>query len=755
MTTIHITYNPFTVETAIIYDENNLVETGVLSQFKNERFQVWVEQIIPILMDDILNEDTFTIVFQGTTPDFEDLEEVCRHFNETKGTHISLEHIQAKETEDKIKELSKIVKHMQSGPFEALKDERIQKDFEKAVNSEFEIGVIATMSSGKSTLINAMLGVELMPSKNEACTAVIAQIKNEKDREGFIGACYDRFGNEIIGETQITDEDMQRFNENEEVSTIKITGNIPGIESYDMNLVLVDTPGPNNSMNSAHRDHTYRVIKNDSKPMVLYVLNGTNLSTDDDNTLLTAVADQMRVGGKQSKDRFIFAVNKVDQFDPDNGEDVGEILENVKEYLAKHGIKNPNIFPVSAEVAKVIRMQQNGLELTRKQKSTFNDSVFFAEEPKLHLNQYSPISRSAKNHIQASISNAKAEGDAHTEALYHSGLPAIEVAINEYLEKYALTSKISNAITTFQKIIEDQQMVQSLMEELERNKEERQNMHEQMTRIEKILADGKKAFILKEKIQQLDIDITDDIERVQGKIQQELTSISNVFNDSKISKNEANSKITKSRKKIDALQSDVLTDLEKITAEYMTTSAEKLVAEYKSYVKEIVDQTGMDSMKFDQVKLLTASLPGVDELVSQHTFSKEEVVGTRTVYNDSKKWYKPWTWTQSKSYEEDEYGIVEYVDGIKLRNEFISPVKQSLDDNIHNALEHLEEQKTMLRDRFVQELDILDGKLSEKVAEIKELAKGEQFLAQQIKINEEKKSWLNDLVAQLDRILEI
>src|SRR5690606_16865721 len=139
---------------------------------------------------------------------------------------------------------------------------------------------------------------------------------------------YDRSGKEIIGEMHITADDMAQFNENEDVSTIKIAGNIQRIQSYEENIVLVDTQGPNNSMNSTHRDHTYRVIKNDSKPMVLYVLNGTNLSTDDDNTLLAAVAAQMRVGGKQSKDRFIFAVNKVDQFDPGKNEDVGRILEN-------------------------------------------------------------------------------------------------------------------------------------------------------------------------------------------------------------------------------------------------------------------------------------------------------------------------------------------------------------------------------------------------------------------------------------------
>ena len=35
----------------------------------------------------------------------------------------------------------------------------------------FKVCVVATMSSGKSTFINSIIGEEIMPEKNEACTA--------------------------------------------------------------------------------------------------------------------------------------------------------------------------------------------------------------------------------------------------------------------------------------------------------------------------------------------------------------------------------------------------------------------------------------------------------------------------------------------------------------------------------------------------------------------------------------------------------
>lgn len=66
---------------------------------------------------------------------------------------------------NKIDELKELFEYMQEGPFEDLKSNGIRRNFDKALSSDFEIAVVATMSSGKSTLINSLLGTELMPAK--------------------------------------------------------------------------------------------------------------------------------------------------------------------------------------------------------------------------------------------------------------------------------------------------------------------------------------------------------------------------------------------------------------------------------------------------------------------------------------------------------------------------------------------------------------------------------------------------------------
>ena len=52
-------------------------------------------------------------------------------------------------------------------------------EIDKREFTNVEVFAIATMSAGKSTLINALLSKKLLPSSNEACTATITKIINK------------------------------------------------------------------------------------------------------------------------------------------------------------------------------------------------------------------------------------------------------------------------------------------------------------------------------------------------------------------------------------------------------------------------------------------------------------------------------------------------------------------------------------------------------------------------------------------------
>ncbi len=248
--------------------------------------------------------------FHGTILDYEDVEAMAKKAKKS-GLNIELKHIPAKEVGDKESAIDEIFDEIQAGPFEELKQPNLIRAFNLAKGKEFEVNVVATMSAGKSTLINALLGQKLMPAKQEACTATITKIK-DNDSDHFMAKVYDANDNLIKVQPELSLETMNDLNSNPQVSRIEVEGNIPFVTADDVALVLVDTPGPNNSRDPEHRAATVRMLKESSKAVVLYILNATQLAVNDDYSLLNYVAESMRVGGKQSRDRFIFVVNKLD-----------------------------------------------------------------------------------------------------------------------------------------------------------------------------------------------------------------------------------------------------------------------------------------------------------------------------------------------------------------------------------------------------------------------------------------------------------
>ncbi len=448
MTDVEIRYNPFLVNTEIFI--NNKPSKGQWKTYQKTRLQQWLADLFPYLMDEC--NDDLKVTFRGTQLDFEDIKAAAdEYMKQYKNVHIQLdEPIIAPDAEARMNNLKGLFEKLHTEcPFEDLRSDDVRRKFEEAMSSKFKVSVIATMSSGKSTLINAMLGSDLMPEKNEACTATIASIEDHDELSEFEAVCKDEDGNAIFNCKPLSAEKMVEYNDDPRVALIDIKGNIPFVTSQDMQLVLEDTPGPNNSRTEEHKKHAYKVIDEESKPMVLYLLNATQIGTNDDDYLLTKVANAMKVGGKQSRDRFIFVANKVDAVDPDK-ESLPDMLKHVREYLAWHGIDNPSVYPVSAEFAKVIRLSKKQTNLTKAQKRKVrNAPEIFNDDEELHLEQYAPLSVASKYKLEKCVQQLQQSDDEDAEineALIHTGVPGVEFTIREYLDKYVLTNQIENFV---------------------------------------------------------------------------------------------------------------------------------------------------------------------------------------------------------------------------------------------------------------------------------------------------------------------
>jgi len=184
MKKVFIKYNPYKLETEITVEGRKLPQNSELrekaavdSHDYHPHLQEWVEELPRILVDEY-NDKDFEIQFHGTLLDYEDLTSVITDAKNRGEITAKCEHIPAKETSDKEALIDDVFTEIQQGPFEELRDEQLISAFKHEKSKDFEICVVATMSAGKSTLINAMLGQKLMPSKQEACTTIITRIKD-------------------------------------------------------------------------------------------------------------------------------------------------------------------------------------------------------------------------------------------------------------------------------------------------------------------------------------------------------------------------------------------------------------------------------------------------------------------------------------------------------------------------------------------------------------------------------------------------
>lgn len=760
-TMIHFKYNPYTVESTITIDGSPVQPPNKLYDLKNERIQIWIDQLLPILVE-LCNDTSYAVQFYGLALDYNDLYETVKDYCSLhENIEVFLDFTEARSSDDRLSELEKLFEEMQNEcPFEDLKTKQIHDNFYNALSSEFEVSVIATMSSGKSTLINALLGRELMPSKNEACTATIAKIKDRNTGEAFTAEYRDK-ENQILGSySNLSLADMEEMNANPNTAFIDIEGNIPNIDSSGIKLVLVDTPGPNNSRTEEHKNHTYRVIKEKTKPMVLYVLNATQLQTNDDYTLLATVAEAMKVGGKQSKDRFIFAVNKIDQFDPDK-ESVQDALQHVREYLQKFDIQNPNIFPTSAETAKVIRMYQGGAQLTKGQSKTLANCSTFIEEEQLHLSEQSSLNKNNLSKVREAITKAKAAGDTYEEVMWYTGIPAVEIAINEYLQKYAYTAKIKTAVDAFKKKVEEKDMHAKMISSIQNNESSRNGIHQQLEAIKRILDEGQEAQKFRSRIEALDMmkDAKNRIRKVRAKISKELNPSSER---GAMTALEVQQLMMKLNNTVMHLQSDVKTELESIINDVIVENANSIMKEYTEHIHELIQSGIVQNQAYSMsdhefgVGFLEMDIPNAQEIINSYKYDERYDTGEEEwVENTNKKWYKPWTWFEESGHYRTIYANREMVDYATVENEYLSPIIQSFNENLESAQNTAQDEAEQFKKFFLKQLDELQTALKKKVEENEKLTQNQSSIDAQIEAEKGKVAWLENFLMKLDAILEI
>jgi hypothetical protein len=199
---------------------------------------------------------------------------------------------------------------------------------------EKKIMISSNMSSGKSTLINAIAGKRINRSMNEACTVKLHFINDKAFEDNYIYE-YD-----------------YTLNMNADIATLmennpKNKSNFVSVASYfrfseekKSRLCLVDSPGINNSMDKT-QEEIKSLIMSQNFDVFVYVINSEYIDTTDDFTYLQYI--QLNLAGK----KIVFVINKLDRFRLSE-DDIEDSVVRTRERLASLGFTNPVVCPISA-----------------------------------------------------------------------------------------------------------------------------------------------------------------------------------------------------------------------------------------------------------------------------------------------------------------------------------------------------------------------------------------------------------------------
>jgi GTPase Era involved in 16S rRNA processing len=263
------------------------------------------------------------------------------------------------------------------------------------LNKKYKIAVVANMSAGKSTFINAMFADDILPAYSEAttdCPIYIYSDDNPDNDKAVIDFLDEKKTIELNKEKVKKElkfyakKDSNNLdNKYKSVKKIHLHWDFHSLQNNENNhlkFIVIDTPGPNNTdeFQDKHRNITKNIILKEAD-MVLYLFDYGQI---DSNLELSKGNIWDLIKQRKEKDKnfeAFFIINKIDMAFEDNrrlskiksSKDRNEFYKNLKEFwfyhenkavdkikksAIKYGFSNPKVFTASSEYQKLTRMKE-------------------------------------------------------------------------------------------------------------------------------------------------------------------------------------------------------------------------------------------------------------------------------------------------------------------------------------------------------------------------------------------------------------
>lgn len=263
--------------------------------------------------------------------------------------------------------------------------------------------VTATMSAGKSTVINALVGKEILKSRNEATTGKVYHVLNSmvENKES------NRLEDFLLRGLKDEEVEQQEESNSEENIYLGTIFNSDMLNLYP--LEIIDTPGVNYFGDNTHKKITEQCIKSLEYDLILYVINATQNGVTDDMDHLTEL-------NKIDKP-ILFILNKVDEYNIKK-DSIEETIGLTTKFLEKIGFVEPEVIPISAYAGLLAKKVINDIELTEFEKDDFE--LFIRK-----FNKYNPFNLDK-------VTVSKNKKDLANALLVNSGIERLEKKILEF-----------------------------------------------------------------------------------------------------------------------------------------------------------------------------------------------------------------------------------------------------------------------------------------------------------------------------------
>lgn len=515
------------------------------------------------------------IVFEGTEENYEFLKEIIdKYFSDNKGKRITIVKGETLRSPEDVKAIIKRIFNRLKPLFGKYNDSDISYSLNKyteAIKTTIPVCVIGTYSAGKSAFINSLLGVELLPSASTPTTAKIYKISSGDEykikftdiRSGFpitlsfVGDTYKPGSTaestllkelECVTNYATIEERMYHalriinsHAPSSDVSdlievTMPLKSPVLRFDKYD--FVFYDTPGSNSDSNEEHLAILKKSLREQTNGLPVFVTTSDSMDSGD-TSILTKTLDEL--GDALDKRNLIVVCNKSD------AEASDELKKKKQQYKTQTiskldpagiyfvsspmGLGFKKLLSGNAIVSEIedIYGECNEIELPRIIDSTYMDTF------KARMVEF----RSKKNpkslyryNIVSIIASEKYNGedvpdDPNYYGYRNSGIHAVEYAINEFAEKYALYNKCNNAAHFLEIALErlgEKISVENINQEIISKElssslsEEQKNLIDMLTKTaeEQKESDGKSfreqsASIMEEEIEELEKIIADEL----------------------------------------------------------------------------------------------------------------------------------------------------------------------------------------------------------------------------------------------------